>query len=308
MDISIAGQAIAPLDLGKVSAVVSLQGGSAEVFRLELDTDVSLVLKIYQDDSAGIIGGDSFAIAQAQTAGLPVTRYLLVDQSRARLPFRYVVANHLPGLPAGNFRQHPDIASLYRQMGSVLRSLHTIRMPAYGRFDADGIADPVSTNTIFVRKRLDCALKRFLEHGAEPGLASRLRDIAETDFDAVVPHSPGAVLAHDDLHPDNVLATETDGLLQLSGLPDFGNAHTADAVSDLAKCLFCSEHDAHGSARHILEGYGPVAHPDPAPALALYTLLHRLTMWSWLRQIDAIPAPDSPSDITDNLKQTAMVA
>lgn len=302
-----ANHAIAPLDLGKASAVIPLAGGSADVFRLDLDTDIALVLKVYQDDETKIVGSDSYATARAHAVGLPVARYLLVDHSRSRLPFRYVVTNYLPGLTAGSLRNHRDIANLYKQMGSLLRSMHTIGMSAYGRFDTDGIADPVSTNAEFVRSRLDSALSRFMDYGADPELAARLRDIAESDFDAVVPHSRGAVLAHDDLHPNNILATETDGLLHLSGLIDFGNAHAADAISDLAKCLFCSEHDAPGSTPYILEGYGPIDHPAPARALAFYTLLHRLTMWSWLRRIGVLSTKDAPIDILDDLKRTAVV-
>lgn len=306
LGMSLAKQAIRPLDLGEISTIAPLVGGSADVFRLDLETRISLVLKVYPDDDTKIIGGDSFATAQALAIGLPVTRYLLVDHSRTKLPFRYVVTNHLPGVTAGTLREHADIASLYRQMGSTLRSVHAISMPAYGRFDAIGIADLFSSNESFVRNRLDGAISRFVHHGADPELAGRLRDIAEADFAAVVPYSRGAVLAHDDLHPNNVLATETpDGKLHLSGLIDFGNAHAADAVSDLAKALFCSEHDAPGSTPYILAGYGPVDHPDARRALAFYTLLHRLTMWSWLRHIGILPTPDAPIDIMSDLKRTA---
>ena len=115
----------------------------------------------------------------------------------------------------------------------------------------------------------------------------------------------GALFAHDDLHPNNVLAVETDGKLSLSGLIDFGNAHAADPVSDLAKCLFCCEHDAPGSTQHILAGYGPIDHPAPERALAFYTLLHRIIMWWWLRHIGVISAPDAPSDIMDDLRRLA---
>lgn len=306
MDKSIANRAITPLNSGEVSSVVELAGGSADVFRLDLDTGISLVLKIYQDDGTKIIGGDSFAVAQALAIGLPVTRYLLVDHSQTKLPFRYVVTNYLPGVTGGSLRGHADISSLYRQMGSLLRSVHTVRMPAYGRFDATGIANPFSTNEAFLRNRLDGAFSRFVDHGADPDLAARLKDIAEAEFAAVVRHSRGAVLAHDDLHPNNVLVTETaNGKLHLSGLIDFGNAHAADAVSDLAKTLFCSEHDAPGSTPHVLAGYGPIDHPDAPRALAFYTLVHRLTMWSWLRQIGVLPTPDAPVDIMEDLKRTA---
>ena len=306
LDMWLANQAIRPLNVGEVSTIAPLVGGGADVFRLDLETDISLVLKVYPDDDTKMIGGDSFATAQALAIGLPVNRYLLVDHSRTKLPIRYVVTNHLPGVAAGTLREHADIVSLYRQMGSTLRSLHAISMPAYGRFDAIGIADQFSTNATFVRNRLDDAVLRFVHHGADPELAARLRDIAEADFPAVVPYSRGAVLAHDDLHPNNVLATETrDGKLHLSGLIDFGNAHAADAVSDLAKALFCSEHDAPGCTPHILAGYGAVDHPDAPRALAFYTLLHRLTMWSWLRHIGILPTPDAPIDIMGDLKRTA---
>lgn len=308
LDQSLANHAIAPLKLGVVSSVAALVGGIADVFRLDLESGVSLVLKVYQDDGTKIIGSDSFATAQAQAIGLPVTQYLLIDHSQTKLPFRYVVTNHLPGVTAGSLLQHADISSLYRQMGSLLRSVHTIRMPAYGRFDASSIADPFVTNDTFVRNRLDGAVVRFIDHGADPGLAARLRDIAETDFAAVVPHSRGAALAHDDFHPNNVLAIETDGKLHLSGLIDFGNAHAADPVSDLAKTLFCSEHDAPGSTPYILAGYGAVDHPDVPRALSFYTLLHRLTMWSWLRHIGVLATPDAPIDVMDDLRRTASLA
>lgn len=305
MDIALANRAVAPLDLGAVSAMVALSGGSADVFRLDLDSGMSVVLKIYQDDETKIVGGDGFAATQAQTIGLPVTRYLVVDHAMADLPFRYVVTNYLPGVPAGTLQDHPDRASLYRQMGGLLQSLHTIAMPGYGRIGPRGVEAPLSTNTAFVRGRLDGALSQFAAHGAAPDLAARLRDIAEAAFDAVVPHSKGAVLAHDDLHPNNVLAVEIDGKLTLSGLIDFGNAHAADPVCDLAKCLFCSAHDAPGSTQHILEGYGPIDHPAPKAALAFYTLLHRIIMWWWLRHVGVLPTADAPSEIMDDLRRTA---
>jgi aminoglycoside phosphotransferase (APT) family kinase protein len=129
-----------------------------------------------------------------------------------------------------------------------------------------------------------------------------LQSLAESQFDAIVPHSMGAVFAHDDLHPNNVLAVERpDGQLELSGLIDFGNAQAADAVFDLAKCLFCSAHEAPGCRGPMLEGYGPIDHPDPTGALRYYTLLHRVIMWWWLRHVGVIPSPDAPSDLIDDL-------
>ncbi|KKB11575.1 hypothetical protein VE25_12020, partial [Devosia geojensis] len=86
-----------------------------------------------------------------------------------------------------------------------------------------------------------------------------MRRIVEERFDDIVPHSTGPVFAHDDLQPGNVLAARTpDGSLTRSGLIDFGNARAADPVFDLAKCLFCSRHEAPDSPALILEGFGPI--------------------------------------------------
>ena len=89
-----------------------------------------------------------------------------------------------------------------------------------------------------------------------------------------------------------------------SGLIDFGNARAADAVFDLAKTLFMGNHDAPGSVPLIREGYGPIDHPDPEAALWLYTLVHRVTMWSWLRHVGAITAEDG-LDLIPALREMA---
>jgi Ser/Thr protein kinase RdoA (MazF antagonist) len=305
LDIPHVDQAIAPLGLGKVAQATEMAGGSSPAFRLDLDTGTSLVLKVYADRKARAPGGDAFASAQVQGIGVPVTRYLLVDDSRNNLPFRFAITNYLPGVLASTLAGHPDIASLYRQMGALLRSLHSISMPAFGWFDAVAIKIPAKSNTTFVRGQLDHAFAKFTAYGADARLAASLRQMADSSFDAVVPHSAGAAFAHDDLHPNNVLAVDIDGKLSLSGLIDFGNAYAAAPVSDLAKCLFCSEHEAPGSTRYILDGYGPIDHHDPEAALSFYTLLHRITMWWWLRHIGVIPTPDAPSDIMDDLRRTA---
>jgi Ser/Thr protein kinase RdoA (MazF antagonist) len=178
-------------------------------------------------------------------------------------------------------------------------------MPAYGAFGADGIVRPVATNAEFVRGLAETAFERFLHFGGDPRLAEKLRHIVEVQFEAIVPQSAGAVFAHDDLHPGNVLFVERpDGRLELSGLIDFGNAQAADPVFDLAKCLFCSEHDAPGCATAIRAGYGAIPHPDPEAALWFYTLLHRVIMWWWLRHTGAIAA-DTPAGLLDDLWEMA---
>lgn len=294
--------ALSCLNLGRVTSIEKLEGGSAPVFKLDLSQGSSVVLKLYPNEQYKAPAKDAFAASLLQNKGLPVSRTLLIDDTKLYVPCRFAVTNYLPGVTAGVLRNHPDITSLYRQMGRLLRSLHDIAMPAYGSFNASGISKPASSNSKYMRDLIEYTVERFTVFGADADLTARLVATIDMRFGAVVCDNNGPVFAHDDLHPNNVLAIENDqGKLVLSGLIDFGNARAADAVFDLAKCLFCSEHDAPGSTVHILAGYGTIDHPDPDAAIWFYTLLHRMTMWWWLRQIGVIPDANSQSDLIADL-------
>ncbi|MCX5493253.1 aminoglycoside phosphotransferase family protein [Kaistia dalseonensis] len=297
-------EALSPLALGRILAIKEMAGGQSPIYKIEFASGLAVILKGYPDGDPYLSSPDKDAFALAQLADFrgPISRQLLSDTSKQRLPFCFAVTNYLPGMPTGSFLKHPDIASMYRQIGSLLRSLHSVAMPAYGSFDGQGIVAPVSSNAAYVGGWIEHTFERFSAMGADAMLTKRLREAVEERFEAVVPHSKGAAFCHDDLHPNNVLAVENqDGTLTLSGLIDFGNARAADPVSDLAKCLFCSEHDAPGSSPHILDGYGPIDHPAPKAALEYYTLLHRMVMWWWLRHVGTIRTPDTPTTLIDDL-------
>lgn len=296
------------LNMGVATAVTALEGGSSPVFRIDLADGRQLVLKIYFGEWQ-TPGKEALAASFLSNLGLPVTQYHMLDESQARLPFRFAITNYLPGATADTFKHHPRIADIYRQMGALLRKVHTVRMAGYGQMDADGIVAPVQTNADYQRAIIGAAFGRFEHFGGDAALAERLRIIVAQRFVEIAAHSVGAVFAHDDLHPRNVLVTQAgDGSLALSGLIDFGNARAADAVSDLAKCLFCSMHLDPLCRAPILEGYGAIDHPDPEGALWFYTLLHRMTMWWWLRQIGAIPTAETPSGLIEDLQAMAREA
>lgn len=288
------------------TALEEMSGGSSPAFRMDLADGNHLVLKTYAEGRGLVPAKEAVAAALLHDLDIPATRYLLVDESRERLPFRFSITSYLPGVAVRTLTDEPGISGVYRQMGVLQRKLHTVTMPGYGHMSADGIVAPVATNTEFVRNIIADTFEKFLHYGGEAALARRLRQIVEERFDDIVPHSTGPVFAHDDFQPGNVLAATTaDGSLSLSGLIDFGNARATDPVFDLAKCLFCSAHEAPGSPTLIREGYGPIDHPDPEAALWYYTLLHRMIMWWWLRHIGVIPAPDAPSGLLDDLRSMA---
>jgi aminoglycoside phosphotransferase (APT) family kinase protein len=278
----------ADFGLGVPAAITELLGGGARSFRIDRVDGQPVVLKVFNDALPYATGKETYASQLLRDLDVPMTRFLASDETRTRMPFRYTIANYLPGRQVMTFKDAPDVGDLYRQMGEMLRKLHTVPVPGYGAFDADGLHDPVSTNTEYLARRFAHGIGQFRRYGGGEALAQRLETIFAAHAD-VIAESRGAVFAHDDFQPHNVLGERgTDGRLHLTGLLDYGNARASDPICDLAKALFCSEHDAPGSTPHIRAGYGSIDHPDPEAALWIYTLVHRVTMWMWLRHVGVI--------------------
>jgi Ser/Thr protein kinase RdoA (MazF antagonist) len=277
------------LQLGVPIALTALEGGTAAVYRVDRRDAPAVVLKIYHDLRQSMPGKETYAARLLAGIDVPITRFLAFDESRRLLPYSYAVTNFLPGRAVGTFGAEPDVADLHRQMGALLRRLHSVRLPAFGYFEADAIAHPAASNAEFLIALWGNVLERFRHYGAPAGLSDRLDGIVMSGR-GLMDKSSGPVFAHDDFQPNNVLAErDASGRLQLTGLIDFGNARAADATFDLAKALFCCEHEAPGSSAAILDGYGVIDHPEPDAALWLYTLIHRVVMWYWLRHIGVIP-------------------
>jgi aminoglycoside phosphotransferase (APT) family kinase protein len=280
-----------------------LHGGTNEVYRIDLagHTD-PLVLKIYRDEPEWIVRKEALVAGWiGERLGLPIPRWLLVDERRMLIPFRFALMTWLPGTPVRHLMNMPDIDVAYRQMGALLRRVHTISMDAYGYVLGEGIAKPQRTNVDYMRFAFDSAFREFRDLGGDAELVRRLEQKAKADFE-VFAWSAGPVLCHDDFQQGNVLASQVDGEgLLLTGLIDFGNARSGDALMDLAKALFCCGHEDPRSREPLLVGYGELDHPDPKRAIWDYTLLHRLTMWSHLTRHDR--ASGAPADLLRDLRE-----
>jgi Ser/Thr protein kinase RdoA (MazF antagonist) len=261
-----------------------LHGGTSEVYRIDLaGAENPLVLKIYADEPGWIVAKEALVAGWiGERAGLPIPRWLRVDERRTCIPYRFALTTWLPGVTVRSLIGMPGIDAAYRQMGALLRRLHTIPMPAYGYIVGDGIRRPQPTNDDYMRAAFSQAFRQFREQGGEEHLTRRLEDKAQSRFH-LLQDGAGPVFCHDDLQPGNVLAEHArDGSVQLTGLIDFGNARAGAALFDLAKALFCCAHEDPRSQEPLLAGYGEIDHPDPAEALWLYTLFHRVVMWCGL--------------------------
>jgi aminoglycoside phosphotransferase (APT) family kinase protein len=280
-----------------------LHGGSNDVYRIDLAGRADpLVLKIYSDEPEWIVAKEALVAGWiGERLGFPIPRWLHVDERRFLVPFRFALMTWLPGAPVRHLMNAPDIDVAYRQMGALLRRVHTIPMRAYGYVVGDGILQPQPTNIDYMRPAFERAFHQFRDRGGDAELVRRLEREAQVRFEFLA-HSAGPVLCHDDFQQGNVLAAQVEGEgLRLTGLIDFGNARAGDPLMDLAKALFCCTHEDPRSREPLLAGYGELNHPDPAEAIWLYTLFHRLIMWVHLTRLGDDPASGGPAGLLRDL-------
>ena len=171
------------LDVGEAIAIAEMEGGSSPVFRIELASGERLVLKTYTDLRAKTPGKEAFAARQLRDLGVPVTRYLMLDETQTRLPFRFALTNHLPGVTAGSLKDHPGIAAV---------------------LDAGRIAN---RNWLAMPLVAGAALTRYTERSRLLPEPLVLRLVASVARALAHAHAQGVV--HRDLKPSNVMVDLT---------------------------------------------------------------------------------------------------
>lgn len=264
------------------------------------------MLKIYRDEPVWAPAKEALVAGWIdRDLGVAIPRWLRVDESRGVLPFRYALITWLPGATVRSLVAEPDVEGVYRRMGALLRRLHAIPMSAYGYILGDGVFEPRASNADYMTDAFERMFRRFRRQGGGDALASDLERQARAQY-RLFHHSAGPVLCHDDFQPGNVLAArDAAGELIPTGLIDFANALAGDPLADLAKALFCSTHEDPRSVGPLLEGYGSLDHPEPEKALWLYTLYHRLTMWTFLTRLGDDPASAGPAGLLRDLEAMA---
>ena len=108
--------ALAPIldGLGLMPALSAdrLPGGSGASWRIDLEGGAAVVLKIY-DDRKNLPRHDTHVARLLAALDLPVTQYLLVDDSQTRLPFRFALTNFIPGALRRHLRHIGTITTCF---------------------------------------------------------------------------------------------------------------------------------------------------------------------------------------------------
>jgi hygromycin-B 7''-O-kinase len=209
----------------------------------------------------------------------------------------YTVMTKLAGRPLSAISaglSESENFTVYRQMGSILASLHRVRQDAFGYLTTT-IVDPQPTNTAYMTRQFAKKLREFTDLDGDLGLRAAIeRHVAKhAGIFAACEH---AVLCHNDFHEGNILvARDERSGWQVTGFVDVENALAADPLTDLAKTESYSIRGHHAKLAGLQAGYGPCGQA-PDERLAIYRLYHALELWDWFASTGQTQPLDSLAD------------
>ncbi|MFI9557432.1 amino acid adenylation domain-containing protein [Nonomuraea endophytica] len=219
--------------------------------------------------------------------GAAAPSVVLADDSKRDLAQAYLVMTKIPGRPLSQVSAALDagtVERLYREMGRVLRAVHSVELSAYGPLD--GVQEP--TNDAYLGGQFDLKVAQFAEFGGDQDVHAAL--VARVRADRhLLDRCTTPVLLHHDFHERNVMVEEHDGRWELTGVIDVENALAGDPLMDLARTDYFAVKDDPARRRALLDGYGTLP-ADGAERLAFYRLYHALDQWHWLATIGEVSA------------------
>jgi aminoglycoside phosphotransferase (APT) family kinase protein len=216
--------------------------------------------------------------------GVPSPRFLLADDSRALLPFNFVVMTRLEGerLTICEERMsRAQLAATWTQAGAMLRRIHETPMEAFGYLVAGDLVRRSDTNREYMDGLWREKVAEFRARGGEEALASTMGQKWRARLD-LLDSCAAPKLCHNDFHPGNLLAAQDADGWRLSGVFDFENVFAGDPLMDIAKCIHFARVGDETRWQAILDGYGPVARPNWRETVELYQLYQAVEFWDWL--------------------------
>jgi hygromycin-B 7''-O-kinase len=298
LDVERTGELLAGLlpESGPVRGVSRFAGGSVTgAYRVEFvdARSAPVVVKVYATDDRWLATKEARALQLLTDHGIDVSpRLLAYSRSADALDGRAcVVAALLPGRTfetVGDELTSAQRHEVYRQLGEVLRRLHSVPANAYGCVIGE-IRDPLPDNSAHMTRLFERELHELRKNGADPGLADAVAAYVAEHASAFA-DCPRPAYCHGDVHEANILIEiAEDGACTLTGLVDPQNMHAGDPLMDFVRLdAFSMLGDATKIAG-LLSGYGvsepgrqPGEWPEAwLPRLRLYRIALALELYNW---------------------------
>lgn len=296
-----------------IKSVSVIPGGCANINVLVHlnDSKPNVILRVYLREKESAYREQK--ISSLLQGKLPVPKFYYISE---RVEYIFAITECLPGTTLRDFllrEKKTDISNIMFKVGEALGAISNIKFPSSGFFNRN----LETTNSLTREGFVDFCLESLGDNNVKAVITGQqieqIRNIVKV-YKNLLPDGTEKNLVHADFDPANILVTETEGEIEISGILDWEFALSGSTLCDIANMLRYSHKMPNEYENAFLKGLLSTGYQLPISWKITVNLLNAISLLDCLRRSDFENRPNQIKDIKElidhilsNLSKIAVV-
>jgi aminoglycoside phosphotransferase (APT) family kinase protein len=279
-----------------VKSVSIIPGGCANINVLvKLNTaNNSVILRIYLRDKESVYREQK--ISALLHKKLPIPEFYHVGEYAG---FMFAIIEYLPGQTLRDLLlqgKAPDISDIMFKVGRILGEIANIKFPSSGFFNKNLEIEKSITSEGFVDFCFECLENNKVKTTLPQEQREQIKNIFKV-YRNLLPSDTENNLVHADFDPANILVTEVNGQIEVSGILDWEFSFAGSTLCDVANMLRYAHQMPGYYQESFLKGLRQSGYELPSSWQIIVNLLNIVSLLDCLVRSDSENRPNQLRDI-----------
>lgn len=281
-----------------IKSVSILPGGCANINVLvQLNvSDIPVILRVYLRDKESVYREQK--ISSLLLKKLPVPEFYHVGEYDG---YTVAIIEYLPGQTLRDLLlkgKSPDTSDIMLKVGTILGEIATIKFPSSGFFNTNLEIEKSITSEGFVDFCFKCLENNKVKATVPQKQREQIKNIVKV-YKNLLPDEAEKNLVHADFDPANILVTEVNGKIEVSGILDWEFSFAGSTLCDVANMLRCAHQMPDEYQDSFLKGLRGSGYELPSSWHITVNLLNSVSLMDCLVRCDAENRPNQIKDIQE---------
>ena len=281
-----------------IKSVSIVPGGCANINVLvQLNvSDAPVILRVYLRDKESVYREQK--ISSLLHEKLPVPEFYHVGEYDG---YTFAIIEYLPGQTLRDLLlkgKSPDISDIMFKVGRTLGEIAKIKFPSSGFFNKNLEVEKDITPEGFVDFCFECLENNKVKATLPQGQREQIKSIFRV-YKNLLPGDTESNLVHADFDPANILVSEVNGEIEVSGILDWEFSFAGGALCDVANMLRYAHQMPGEYQDSFLKGLRGIGYELPSSWQITVNLLNIVSLLDCLVRSDSENRPNQIKDIQE---------
>ncbi|HJK86154.1 MAG TPA: aminoglycoside phosphotransferase family protein [Candidatus Megaira endosymbiont of Nemacystus decipiens] len=278
-----------------IKSVSIIPGGCANInvlAKLNI-SDTPVILRVYLRDKESVYREQK--ISSLLHKKLPVPEFYHVGEYDG---YTFAIIEYLPGQTLRDLLlkgKSPDISDIMFKVGKLLGEIANIKFPSSGFFNKNLEVEKSSGSEGFMNFCFECLENNKVKATLPQEQRDQIKSIFRV-YKNLLPDDTESNLVHADFDPANILVTEVNGQIEISGILDWEFAFSGSSLCDVAGMLRYAHQMPNEYQDSFLKGLRGSGYALPSSWQITVNLLNIVSL---LDSLQRTPIDDRPNQIKD---------